>query len=186
MKWEDVTEDTKRSIDELAKEIGQFARTDIYNDGRKKIYQVYENIKDLKDMDRRTWIHQRNSVVRSFLHGCTGVNNDHINEKKIRCLASTIEHVYHLGDLNLITSFSFLENLISYCISGSKLICQIHGASSGSGSYSSVHKVITAPCPPNPLPHGVIVFCLLTHQFRKAVWRVFQVVGSICLWYGKG
>ena len=115
MQWSKFSENVKIKISGF----GKTAYRGIYQDGvniTKKIKR-YGNVKN----DKTTALaYTRNPVLLSFLNGVTGVTVDNSSEKKINAFTHIVEQIYYTRNLNIITPFSFRQNLVMYSSTHSK------------------------------------------------------------------
>ena len=119
MRWSEFSENLKIKISGLAETIGKAAYRDIYQDGV-NITKEYKNMQTLKMIKPQRWVKQRNPLLLSFLNGVTGVTVDNSSEKKINAFTHIVEQIYYTRNLNIITPFSFRQNLVMYSSTHSK------------------------------------------------------------------
>ena len=119
MCWSKFSENLKIKISGLAETIGKAAYRDIYQDGV-NIMKEYKDMQMLKMIKPQRWLKQRNPLLLSFLNGVTGVTVDNSSEKKINAFTHIVEQIYYTRNLNIITPFSFRQNLVMYSSTHSK------------------------------------------------------------------
>ena len=119
MHWSKFSENLKIKISGLAETIGKAAYRDIYQDGV-NIMKEYKDMQMLKMIKPQRWLKQRNPLLLSFLNGVTGVTVDNSSEKKINAFTHIVEQIYYTRNLNIITPFSFRQNLVMYSSTHSK------------------------------------------------------------------
>ena len=117
--WSKFSENLKIKISGLAETIGKAAYRDIYQDGV-NIMKEYKDMQMLKMIKPQRWLKQRNPLLLSFLNGVTGVTVDNSSEKKINAFTHIVEQIYYTRNLNIITPFSFRQNLVMYSSTHSK------------------------------------------------------------------
>lgn len=98
----------------------------------------YKDASYLQTLNPMEFILQRENILVSFVEGISGryIKNEH-NSGIIFYLATLIENIYYLANLNWIFPHSFVSNLVESCISGSKIVTTINGKIYPAGSYSS-------------------------------------------------
>ena len=119
MRWSEFSENLKIKISGLAETIGKAAYRDIYQDGV-NIMKEYKDMQMFKMIKPQRWLKQRNPLLLSFLNGVTGVTVDNSSEKKINAFTHIVEQIYYTRNLNIITPFSFRQNLVMYSSTHSK------------------------------------------------------------------
>ena len=119
MHWSKFSENLKIKISGLAETIGKAAYRDIYQDGV-NIMKEYKDMQMFKMIKPQRWLKQRNPLLLSFLNGVTGVTVDNSSEKKINAFTHVVEQIYYTRNLNIITPFSFRQNLVMYSSTHSK------------------------------------------------------------------
>ena len=119
MHWSKFSENLKIKISGLAETIGKAAYRDIYQDGV-NIMKEYKDMQMFKMIKPQRWLKQRNPLLLSFLNGVTGVTVDNSSEKKINAFTHIVEQIYYTRNLNIITPFSFRQNLVMYSSTHSK------------------------------------------------------------------
>ena len=119
MRWSKFSENLKIKISGLAETIGKAAYRDIYQDGV-NIMKEYKDMQMFKMIKPQRWLKQRNPLLLSFLNGVTGVTVDNSSEKKINAFTHVVEQIYYTRNLNIITPFSFRQNLVMYSSTHSK------------------------------------------------------------------
>ena len=119
MRWSKFSENLKIKISGLAETIGKAAYRDIYQDGV-NIMKEYKDMQMFKMIKPQRWLKQRNPLLLSFLNGVTGVTVDNSCEKKINAFTHIVEQIYYTRNLNIITPFSFRQNLVMYSSTHSK------------------------------------------------------------------
>ena len=150
--WQTLNEDIRSGLVSLRGALGELIKDDVSKDGRENILLKYKDLSYVSSVDPVQWIEQRNAVLRSFLCGATGCNPPKDSQRKVGGMVNLLEQIHHLRDLNLITPFSFRQNLVIYSSTNSKIASQIFGSSRGAGSYTTVTKVITTPSDPLECP----------------------------------
>ena len=60
------------------------------------------------------------------------------NEKELKLICKTIELIYYCQNSKLVLPEDFIENLVSYTCTNSKINCNFQGSLSPGGSYSSL------------------------------------------------
>ena len=69
-------------------------------------------------------------------------------QKKMNTFSRLIEQVLYTRKLNLVTPFSFKRNLIIYSIINSKTAITLQSSWESSGSYTTVHHILTSKVDP--------------------------------------
>ena len=153
LKWEKLSADLKLELTNLAGTLGKIVNLATYKDGQ-SINDQYKDLRSLGNMDLKNWLSDRNPVLINFLYGCSGVNEETDSNKKTMALVHAIEQILYARNLLLVTPFAFQRNLISYSLTNSKTAVKLNGSWESSGGYTTINKVITAPCPPNEYPRN--------------------------------
>ena len=96
----------------LAETIGKSAYQDIYQDGV-NITKEYKDMQTLKMIKPLLWLKQRNALLLSFLNGAT---SDNSSDKKNYVFTHIVEQICYTLNLNIITPFSFHQNLVMYTL----------------------------------------------------------------------
>ena len=107
-----------------------FVRTEVIKDGD-VIKNAYKDPAYLFSMNSEIYSEQRNSLLVSFLSGVTGMDYKRENEKIKFSIASCIENIYFLRNLNLVLPYTFVANLVQSYTSGSKTVSVINGKTTG-------------------------------------------------------
>ena len=93
----------------------------------------------------RNFLEKCNSILLAFIQSITNRRLNSLNIDKMFHFASVIEHIYHLGNYNLVLPHNFVANLIQTLTSGSKTVTEINAKISPGGSdptYRSWLKVL--------------------------------------------
>ena len=77
----------------------------------------------LKMIKPLLWLKQRNALLLSFLNGAT---SDNSSDKKKNVFTHILEQIFYTLNLNIITPFSFLQNLVMYSSTNSKTTLQLN------------------------------------------------------------
>ena len=144
-KWEKLSADLKLELTNLAGTLGKIENLATYKDGQ-SVNDQHKDLKSLGNIDLKNWLSDRNPVLINFLCGCSGVNEETESNKKTK--------ISYARNLLLVTQFAFQINLISYSLTNSKTAVKLNGSWESSGGYTTINKVITAPCPPNEYPRN--------------------------------
>ena len=114
----------------------------------------------------------RNQILVKFIMSLTGA--EETNSKKLLCVANSIDSIYKARNLSLITPLCFSNNILSYCASGSRFICDIYNSVSPAGSYTSVRKWLNSQScePPPPVPNADTITFFDNSQVIGRNWRV--------------
>ena len=147
LKWRDLEDDIKFSLCELSKSLGELIKSDLDMEKGEMALEC-RSFEKLANVDPRKWYQERNEVMTSFLHGCTGVSIETTNEKKYNACLHAIEQILYTKNINLVTPFSFQRNILTYIISKSKMACNIVGGWENSGSYTKVNSLLDLPSEP--------------------------------------
>ena len=156
----DLKEIDKTNINNLLYAISsKFIAEDIYYDGL-SIKSNYRETSYLSQLDSKQFLKERNEHLLSFICGAANIDIDVTQQKNTTFLfavATTVEMMYFLRNLNLILPHCFVANLVQSFISGSKVVSTINGKIAPSGSYPSYKKWIKnvgsehIECPPADL-----------------------------------
>ena len=152
----DENSDEGRVIDyiELAEELRdrvQIDITDIYYN------EKMEKIDDLVSFSRLDWISKRPAELVNFLSGLCSIDLNNAHEKKLNLICKTIELIYYCRNSKLELPEHFIENLVSYTCSNSKINCNFQGSLSPGGSYSSLSLWLKQQaCEPIAFPKGMV------------------------------
>lgn len=110
------------------------------------------------------WVTRRNSLVVTFLLPIIIANHD-ISYKECTIFAFAIDNIYSLITKNLLLSFSFEKNLLTYYLCANKLVCILNASCGSEGSYSTILNFI-ADHPTEgvnvPSSKDVVTFFLIT------------------------
>ena len=142
--WSKFSENLKIKISDLAKTIAKTAYRDIYQDGV-NITEEYRDMETLKMIKPRSWLKQRNLLLLPFLNSVTGVTVDNSREKKINAFTYIVEQIYYTRNLNIITSFSFRQNLVMYSSTHSKTAVQLNSYWESAVSYTTLCDILLQP-----------------------------------------
>ena len=152
--YEQISSNIRNGLKDLAGDLGRIISSDLFVEGQ-NIAKQHKDIKELTKYDLKSWIQKRNPVLTSFLTECTGIKLDSAqNSKKVHALAHAVEQVLYAKNLNLINPFPFQRNFIVYSITNFKDVARLTGCWENSGSYSTLNKTVTSPCPPIPCSDG--------------------------------
>ena len=102
----------------------------------------------LKMIKPLLWLKQRNALLLSFLNGATSDTSSH---KKKMCLLISLSRFKSLN-LNIITPFSFRQNLVMYSSTNSKTTLQLNSYWRSAGSYTSLCDILLQQAPPLMCP----------------------------------
>lgn len=97
----------------------------------------YKMIENLSKHDTTHCVNNANEVLVAFIKAVSGVTTLS-DKKKLYHLARVIEGIYKLCDGMLITPLAFLTNLHCYVESGSRIIVDLIGTTSGGGCYDTI------------------------------------------------
>ena len=123
----DENSDEGRAIEyiELVEELRdrvQMDITDIYYN------EKIEKIDDLIRFNRLDWISKRPAELVNFLSGLCSIDLNAVNEKKLNLICKTIELIYYYRNSKLVLPKHFIENLVSYTCTSSKINCNFQGS----------------------------------------------------------
>ena len=66
VQWRQLDQTTQHSLANLPRSIESTIFSDLFDDGRKNMYQAYRDLDKLNHMDIREWITERNPVLLAF------------------------------------------------------------------------------------------------------------------------
>ena len=118
----------------------------------------------MKSIQPNMWLKSRNMCLVNFLQGVTGVDYPDRTAKKENAFCHLIEQVLYTRNLNIVIPFAFKRNLITYCVTNSKTAVQLQGAWESSGSYTTLHGIVTAKTNPVECPLGECKTQLITNK----------------------
>ena len=158
----------------IAKTLGESIAKDISSD-IDEVSSCYKDHASLTSFDVKSWLNSRNPVLVSFLKGTSiKTSNTELEKERCMCLASAVDSIYKASRLRLITPLHFMTNLVSYHVSGSKLLCSMDNQLAPAGSYQSVLKWLNeqsiAPLSHPPATDTVTYFD--NNQVLVKNWRV--------------
>ena len=107
----------------------------------------------------------QNELLLTFFEGCTGVNFDTHEEKKIRALTRAVDQVLYVPNLTILTPFAFQGIVITYSVTKSETVVQLLSAWESSGGYTKIHSVLSVPAPSLLCPASTDA-----DQSRKTFW----------------
>ena len=145
--WGQLNDDLKDSLCELSLVMGALIRKDLDNERFEMAHQC-RDFSSLISIKPREWYKQRNVLLTSFLHGCTGVSPETEKKKKLNSAIHAVEQIMYTKNNNIVTPFSLQRNLIIYMVSHSKGITSICGSWEPSGSYTKINEILNSPSPP--------------------------------------
>ena len=127
---------TEEQLTRLAEALGRSQGYNIFADGV-LLAQDSKDLNFLKQFKPDEWLANRNKILLAFLCGA-GMVEERCSVKKQVALIRSVEDVYYLRNLNLITPMAFGLNLLTFFVTGSKTAITYNGASSPSGGYTSI------------------------------------------------
>lgn len=128
-------------LGQLSAEIGGTQSKKVFIDGL-SFSKEYQYVKFLKLFKPNEWLSERNIVITSFGSGLICDNGDEVSQKETNALVCTVEQIYYLRNLNLISPASFRLNLLTYFVIGSKSAVTLSGATATPGSYATLFNTI--------------------------------------------
>ena len=144
----------------------------LYEDAQ-KVSGEYKNISFLKCINVSDWLSERNPCFISFLSSATGVAINDSRTKKMNAFSHLIEQVLYTRKLNLVTPFSFKRNLIMYSITNSKTAVNLQSSWESSGSYTTVHDIVTSKVDPKNCPDGDVHSTIDNNQkVGMCTWKI--------------
>lgn len=103
---------------------------------------LYKDMNAMADFNVFDWMKERNVVLVSLLLGASGSDTDiesvQNQQQKLLSISRAVEHFYLLSYPKFISPLSFLLNVCSYALSGSKSIVDMYGNASPAGHYKTV------------------------------------------------
>ena len=155
----------------IATALGKYIQNDILEDTF-KVGKEYRDDAYLSSLDLEKYVCQRNQVLLSFLKASANMDSD--NRKKMLCIANAIDSTYKARNLSTISPFSFSRNFITYCMTGSKMACDLNNSVSPSGSYTSIRKWMKdkSSDPVKPPKNGDLITFFDNNQVLCRNWRV--------------
>lgn len=142
LKWSDIEDNSlKISLCDLSESLGRLIREDLENE-KEKMSDSCKSFENLSQLNYRNWYQQRNKLLTSFIFGCTGVNETHESPKKFNAAIHSVEQIIYTKNINIVTPFSFMRNILMYTVSKSKMACNVLGVSEGSGCYTKVNSLL--------------------------------------------
>ena len=116
----------------------------------------------------------RNPVLLSFLNGVTGVTVDNSSEKKNNAFTHIVEQIYYTRNLNIITPFSFRQNLVMHSSTHCKTAVQLNSYWESAQSYTKLCDILLQPAPPLICPTKSNVFNRIDNnqKIRKCGRRI--------------
>ncbi len=157
--WEDMSEEEKQNQIQIARKLGKI----IYNTIFKDTLTILADYKT-SEQSQQDWLMERNGLLMGFLEGCTGVQADHENGKKVNVLTSAVECILHTRNLNLVSPFAFRRNFIQLGLTENKTVTQINGAWGPGGSYTTVHSYLMEPAEEVNCPEGLVDYVIDNNQ----------------------
>ena len=145
--WSCLNDDLKDSLCELSLVLGTLIRKELDNE-RFQMADQCRDFSSLASIKPREWYQQRNPLLTSFLHECTGVSPHTEKKKKLDSAIHAVEQIMYAKNNNIVTPFALQRNIIIYLVSHSKIITSICGSWEPSGSYTKVNKILKSPSPP--------------------------------------
>ena len=139
----------------LAGKIGQTINRQTFEDSQ-QVSREYENVSYLNDIDAHDWLSKRNSVLISFLENVVGVSINDKRTRKLNAFSHLTEQVLYARNLNIVTLFSFRQNLVMYSVTNSKTAVKLQSSWESSGSNTTVHDILASKVDPISCPSGDI------------------------------
>lgn len=103
------------------------------------------------------------------------IANHDISYKECTIFAFAIDNIYSLITKNLLLSFSFEKNLLTYYLCANKLVCILNASCGSEGSYSTILNFI-ADHPTEgvnvPSSKDVVTFFFNNNQMPTRNWRI--------------
>ena len=91
--------------------------------------------------DSRNCLRERNQLVLQFINGCCNINyEDQTNTTTLFTIATALEMIYFIRNINLVLPHCFLVNLLQSFVSGSKTVSTLNGKVTPGSSYSTYKK----------------------------------------------
>ncbi|XP_038068103.1 uncharacterized protein LOC119737671 [Patiria miniata] len=134
---------SQESVTRVCSALGNLLSSDILQDS-KAVQGSYKNLENLLDLNCVEYLGERPPALVSFLSSISNVtiDKDQQNAKKTNGLCLVIENIYALRNANFVGPLSFSQGLVKWSINGSKTTHALDGASSASGSVTSLKKVL--------------------------------------------
>ncbi|CAG2198284.1 unnamed protein product [Mytilus edulis] len=127
------------SLSVLCECLGRKQKQSISRDAD-SFFLMYKDMEAMSSFDIFDWLKKRDQSVTAYLLGLAGcdVNALEKNPRDALIVSRAVEHIYYLCSRNFISPVSFLANLTSYAMTGSKVVVDIFGNASPSGHYKTV------------------------------------------------
>ena len=156
----------------LAFEMGIFETENVRSDIQ-AIKSLYKDLDFLKtNNDYQQYAENRNKTVLSFLKGVAGVNDESDNSTWYQ-LCHILESIYGVSNSCFVAPMSFLHNLVTYSISGSRLVATMNATTGPYGSFPTISGWLDKmACTPPECPNGCIISVFDNDQ---VIGRRYQV-----------
>lgn len=123
--------------------LGKVSSSDVAEDA-KSFYSMFKDVSEMANLDVLKWLQARSksaSVV-AYLLGIGNLENDmgcfQNSSEKLLCVSHAVEQIYMVRYPTLISPISFLLNVCTYAITGSKTVVDMQGNCSPSGHYKTI------------------------------------------------
>jgi hypothetical protein len=133
----------------------------------------YKDFSNLSNFQMQNWLDDKNKTLVSFMKAVAGIS-DNSNCKKNVYIVSSIDNINKASNLTYVAPLQFCCNLITYYISGSKLISQIYNRQNAGGSYTTLQrwlKSISCEALKCNSPGDIVTF-FDNNQIVAGNWRV--------------
>jgi hypothetical protein len=150
-----------------------------------KLSCIYKDLEQLINLKIDVYSRKYNKVVLAFLNGVSSVNKTTENEVKI-CLA--LEQIYGLTHKYFVAPLSFVNNLIQFQSTQSKMLLNMNSKLYPGGSYSTVTNWLSSQSVRSPVyPQHDCIVAFDNDQIVGKTWNVrannkvnVSVVTSMC------
>lgn len=133
-KWEEYSEIQRAKLNSIAFAFGHIIESDLFHDANEVTKSYRDDLKS--SLDKTDWIEDRNTVLTSFLKGCTRINNLHnVTAKKANSFVHAVEQGMYTRHNLCVTPFAFQLNVVQYILTGSKAATNLTGYWEPAGSY---------------------------------------------------
>lgn len=111
-------------------------------DDTKNLAGDYANLDNLANFDIQQFLKGRPKELVNFLSGATNICTENASLSKKTAFAILVEQLYYVRNKNYTGNVSFSQSLVKWALAGSKTITTIDGATTPSGSVTTLKKVL--------------------------------------------
>ena len=146
LEWGTLANQERESLCSLAENLGKVINKSLY-DERTEMAAQCSSLETLMTVEPKKWYAERNQLLASFISGSTGVSLQtcSTNTKKMGAAIHCVEQFIYTRNINTVTPFAYMRNILTYIISKSKMACDITGTAESSGCYTKVNSLLNVP-----------------------------------------